>query len=266
MSGHLAVIGIGPGEARQMTLEARGAIDAAEMVLGYGPYLARLELRADQVVTASDNREELARASAALELAAAGKRVAVISGGDPGVFAMAAAVCEAIDNGPAEWRDLDLTVIPGISAMLGAAARVGAPLGHDFAVLSLSDNLKPFAVIEQRLAACAAAGLVLALYNPLSRARPHQFERALDVLRGILGNETVVVFARAVGRADEDIRISTLGAARAAMADMATLVIVGSVMTRLVAREGCAPLVYSPRFWPADAPDICGLREDGGSR
>ena len=132
---------------------------------------------------ASDNREELARARAALALAAAGRQVAVVSGGDPGVFAMAAAVCEAVEAGPEEWRRLDIAVLPGVTAMLAVAARCGAPLGHDFCAISLSDNLKPWPVVEARLRAAAAAGFVIALYNPVSRARPWQLGRAFEVLR-----------------------------------------------------------------------------------
>ena len=178
MSGRLAVIGLGPGMA-PMTTEARTEIAGAEMFYGYAPYLARLALRGDQTAHASDNRAELSRAEAALTAAAAGARVAVVSGGDPGVFAMAAAVCEAIDHGPAAWREVEIAVVPGITAMLAAAARVGAPLGHDFCALSLSDNLKPWDLVCRRLRAAADTGMVVALYNPASRARPWQLVEAL---------------------------------------------------------------------------------------
>ena len=150
---------------------------------GYGPYLDRLSLRPDQNRIASDNREELDRAQAALDRAAAGTNVCVVSGGDPGVFAMAAAVCEAIDNGPDEWRDIDLVIVPGVTAMLAVAARIGAPLGHDFCAISLSDNLKPWDVITRGLKLVAEAGLVIALYNPISKARPWQLGEAFEILR-----------------------------------------------------------------------------------
>ena len=160
---------------------ARGRADGRRDFFGYGPYLDRLTLRAGQIRHASDNREELSRAAAALARAAEGVDVAVVSGGDPGVFAMAAAVCEAIEAGPAAWRDIELTVVPGVTAMLAVAARIGAPLGHDFCAISLSDNLKPWELIERRLDAASKAGFVIALYNPISKARPWQLGRAFEL-------------------------------------------------------------------------------------
>ncbi len=186
MRGKLFIVGTGPGNPAQMTPEAENAIAVATEFFGYGPYLDRLQLRADQRRIASDNREELDRAQAALARAAAGVNVCVVSGGDPGIFAMAAAVCEAIDKGPQEWREVDLTITPGVTAMLAVAARIGAPLGHDFCVMSLSDNLKPWEVITRRLQLAAEAGLVIALYNPISKARPWQLGEAFEVLRQVL--------------------------------------------------------------------------------
>ncbi|MBV8285783.1 MAG: precorrin-3B C(17)-methyltransferase [Hyphomicrobiales bacterium] len=247
MSGRLAVVGLGPGDVRWLTPEADAALAAADALFGYGPYLDRAPVRDGQSRYPSDNREEALRARDALETAAAGTNVALVSGGDPGVFAMAAAVCEQIESGPAAWRGLDLEIVPGITAMLAVAARVGAPLGHDFCALSLSDNLKPWPVIERRLDAAAQAGFVIALYNPISRARPWQLTAALERLRRYLPPTTPIVFGRAVGRADENVAVTTLQAADPAGADMATLVIVGSAATRLVPRPGHAPLVYTPR-------------------
>jgi precorrin-3B C17-methyltransferase len=251
MTGHLAVIGVGPGDARYLTPEAEAALAHAQALYGYGPYLDRVAPRAHQTRHASDNREEGARAAAALDHATRGARVAVVSGGDPGVFAMAAAVCEQIETGPEPWRGLDVAIVPGVTAMLAVAARIGAPLGHDFCALSLSDNLKPWDLIERRLDAAAGAGFVIALYNPVSRARPWQFGAAIARLRRHLPDATPVVFGRAVGRADEAVSVTTLEAARAAPADMATLVIVGSRETRVVARPGRSPLVYTPRAMAA---------------
>jgi precorrin-3B C17-methyltransferase len=247
VSGHLTVVGLGPGDARYLTPEADAALTAAQALYGYGPYLDRVPLRTGQSRHASDNREELTRAAAALRHAARGARVAVVSGGDPGVFAMASAVCEEIESGPQDWRALDVVIVPGITAMLAVAARIGAPLGHDFCALSLSDNLKPWELIEQRLHAAASAGFVIALYNPASRARPRQFGQALEILRRHLPPATPVVFGHAVGRPHEQIEIETLQAAGSVPADMATLVIVGSRETRLIERNGRAPLVYTPR-------------------
>jgi precorrin-3B C17-methyltransferase len=251
MSGRLAVVGLGPGDVRWLTPEADAALAAADALFGYGPYLERAPVRDGQSRHPSDNREEALRARDALETAAAGTNVALVSGGDPGVFAMAAAVCEQIEVGPEAWRGLDLEIVPGVTAMLAVAARVGAPLGHDFCALSLSDNLKPWPVIERRLDAAAQAGFVIALYNPISRARPWQLTAALERLRRYLPATTPTVFGRAVGRADENIAVTTLQAADPAGADMATLVIVGSAETRLVPRPGQAPLVYTPRSMSA---------------
>ena len=247
MSGRLAVVGLGPGDVRWLTPQADAALAAADALFGYGPYLDRAPVRNGQRRHPSDNRQEAPRARAALETAAAGSNVALVSGGDPGVFAMAATVCEQIESGPAAWRGLDVEIVPGVTAMLAVAARVGAPLGHDFCALSLSDNLKPWPVIERRLDAVAQAGFVIALYNPISQARPWQLTAALGRLRRYLPATTPTVFGRAVGRADETVAITTLQAADPAGADMATLVIVGSAETRLVSRPGQAPLVYTPR-------------------
>jgi len=247
VSGHLAVVGLGPGDARYLTPEAAEALAAAEALYGYAPYLDRVPPRAGQSRHASDNREERTRGAAALHHAARGARVAVVSGGDPGVFAMAAAVCEEIEAWPESWRALDIEIVPGITAMLAVAARIGAPLGHDFCALSLSDNLKPWELIERRLDAAAGAGFVIALYNPVSRARPWQFGAAIERLRRHLPPATPVVLGRAVGRANERVNVVMLAAIDAADADMATLVIIGSRETRVIARSGRPPLVYTPR-------------------
>lgn len=247
-AGRLFVIGTGPGNPDQMTPQAQDAVRAARYFYGYKPYLDRLALVDGQERVASDNREELDRAAAALEKAYSGEAVALVSGGDPGIFAMAAAVCEAIEHGPDHWRDIDVTIVPGVTAMLAVAARVGAPLGHDFAVLSLSDNLKPWAVIEKRLAALADAGLAMAFYNPISKARPWQLGKALEVLRAHLPATVPVIFGRAVGRPDEAVRVVELQDAAPEMADMATCIIVGSAQTRVLPRPGRDALVYTPRF------------------
>jgi precorrin-3B C17-methyltransferase len=247
MTGRLAVIGLGPGDARYLTPQAQDALAGAAALYGYAAYLDRVSKVAGQSRHASDNREERSRAAAALRHAAEGASVAVVSGGDPGVFAMAAAVCEEIESGPDAWRMLDLVIVPGITAMLAVAARIGAPLGHDFCALSLSDNLKPWDLVERRLDAAAGAGFVIALYNPVSRARPWQLGAAIERLRRHLPESTPVVFGRAVGRPDERVNVTTLAAADATNADMATLVIVGSRETRVVMRRGQEPLVYTPR-------------------
>jgi precorrin-3B C17-methyltransferase len=250
MNGCLTVVGLGPGSDDFLTPQAAAPLAAATAVYGYGPYLDRVPARPGQTRYPSDNREEEARAAAALAHAAAGANVAVVSGGDPGVFAMAAAVCAAIESGPPPWRGLDVAIVPGITAMLAVAARAGAPLGNDFCALSLSDNLKPWALIERRLDAAAGAGFVIALYNPVSRARPWQLGAAFDRTGRLLPPATPVVFGRAVGRDGEHVEVATLATAKSVAADMATLVIIGSTETRVVARGGRSPLVYTPRAVP----------------
>jgi precorrin-3B C17-methyltransferase len=247
MTGRLFVIGLGPGDPALLTPEAQAALDQCTDLFGYLPYIERLPERPGTRRHTSDNRAELDRARAALALATEGQTVGVVSGGDPGVFAMASAVFEAIEHGPIAWRALEVTVVPGISAMLAAAARVGAPLGHDFAVVSLSDNLKPWPLVLRRLGAAASAGFALALYNPISRARPWQLGAALDHLRGILPAETPVVFATAVTRPDERLEIVTLRDADPKRADMRTLVLVGTAETRRIPRGEGRDWLYAPR-------------------
>jgi len=246
MNGHLAVIGTGPGDPALLAPRAAEMLAAATDLVGYGPYLDRLPPYPGQIRHPSDNRVELERACHALSLAAVGCRVAVVSAGDAGVFGMAAAVFEALEEHPA-WRGLDIEVVPGISALLAAAARLGAPLGHDFCAISLSDNLKPWTVVLERLLAAARVGFVMALYNPTSRARPWQLGAAFEALRGVLPGDTPVAFATAISRVDEHVAITTLAAADPAQADMRTLVIVGSAATRRVERDGAAPWLYTPR-------------------
>ncbi|NIJ33552.1 precorrin-3B C(17)-methyltransferase [Sphingomonas oligoaromativorans] len=246
MSGWVAVTGLGPGGEALITPEVSATLAEATDIVGYGPYVARITPREGLTLHASDNRVELERAAFALGLAAEGRRVAVVSSGDPGVFAMASALFEALEAGPDHWRTLNIRVLPGITAMLAAAARAGAPLGHDFCAINLSDNLKPWPLIERRLRLAAQADFAMAFYNPRSRARPEGFARALAVLREECGDARLILFARAVSTPEEALRIVTLGEAMPDMADMRTMVIVGSSRTRLIARPG-APILYTPR-------------------
>lgn len=245
MSGHVYVVGLGPGDASHRTPAADDALQRAGHLIGYGPYLARTPARDGQIVHASDNREELDRANHALHLAAAGETVAVVSSGDAGVFAMAATLFEAVElQGGA---DCEITVVPGVTAMTAAAARIGAPLGHDFCAISLSDNLKPWETVLQRVRAAAGADFAMAFYNPVSRARPWQLGKVLDLLRELRAPDTPVIFTTAVSRPDEKIVVTTLAEAAPEMADMRTLVIVGSSATRRIPRAGEGAWVYTPR-------------------
>lgn len=250
MSGWLAIAGLGPGAADLITPQVAVALAEATDVVGYQTYVDRVAERPGLARHASDNREEIARARQALQLAADGRRVVVVSSGDPGVFAMAAAVCEALEAGPPAWGEVEVRVLPGITAMLAASARAGAPLGHDFCAINLSDNLKPWALIERRLRLAVEADFAIALYNPRSKARPEGFARALELLRAVGGDERPVLFARAVSTPEEQLKVVPLAEARPDMADMRTVVIVGSSQTRMLPRPAGA-LLYTPRSAPA---------------
>jgi precorrin-3B C17-methyltransferase len=249
VTGSLVVVGLGPGPACWIAPEASVVLEAVTDIVGYQPYIDRIPERTGQRRHGSDNRVEIDRAQHALSMAAAGRQVAVVSGGDPGVFAMAAAVFEAIEAGDPAWRSLDVAVVPGISAMQAAAARVGAPLGHDFCAISLSDNLKPWAIVERRLRAAAEGDFVIALYNPASKARPERIHDAFALLRDAKSATTPVAFARSVGRDDERIVLTTLGEADPAVADMSTLVMIGSSETRFIDRPGKTPWLLTPRSY-----------------
>lgn len=251
MSGWVKIAGLGPGDEALVTPEVTAAIAEATDVVGYIPYVARVAEREGLTLHASDNRVEIDRSQHALQMASEGKRVVVVSSGDPGVFAMAATVFEAMENGPSDWRDVAVDVLPGITAMLAASARAGAPLGHDFCAINLSDNLKPWSLIEKRLRLAAQGDFAMAFYNPRSKSRPEGFVKTLEILRDECEPERLILFARAVSRTDEALRVSTLAEATADMADMQTVVIVGSSLTRVIERNG-APIVYTPRFTPAE--------------
>jgi precorrin-3B C17-methyltransferase len=241
MTGSLTIAGLGPGSEALVTPEVSAALAAATDVLGYAPYVARVAPREGLTLRPSDNRMELQRASEALRLASEGRNVVVVSSGDPGVFAMASAVFEALEAAP-QSLGLTIRVLPGITAMLAAAARAGAPLGHDFCAINLSDNLKPWAAIEKRLRLAAEADFAIAIYNPRSASRSEGFGRALAVLRESGCGERLVTFARAISTPDERIETVSLNDATPAMADMRTLVIIGNSQTRRVGRW-----VYAPR-------------------
>jgi cobalt-precorrin 5A hydrolase/precorrin-3B C17-methyltransferase len=247
--GKLAIVGTGPGGAPWMSPEVKEILREATDWVGYKFYLDLAgTLREGQKRHDSDNREEIDRARFALDLAASGKSVAVVSSGDPGIFAMAAAVFEAIDfDAKPEWQGIDIRVAPGISAMQAAAAAIGAPLGHDFCVISLSDILKPWEVIEQRISAAAIADFAIAFYNPISKQRIWQLSRAIEILLQTRDPKTPVVLGRNLGRPGQSVRVCTLGEFQAQDADMRTLVIVGSSQTRIIPRKYGDVWVYTPR-------------------
>lgn len=241
MTGTLTIAGIGPGDEALVTPEVSAALDAATDILGYAPYVARVPARDGVKLHPSDNRMELHRAGEALRLASEGRNVVMVSSGDPGVFAMASAVFEALEDSP-QWQDLPIRVLPGVTAMLAAAARAGAPLGHDFCAINLSDNLKPWSTIERRLRLAAEADFAIAFYNPRSASRPEGLARALEILNEAGCGDRIVIFAGAISTPEEKIETVMLQDARPEMADMRTLVIVGNSATRRVGRW-----VYAPR-------------------
>lgn len=249
--GRLAVVGLGPGAASWRTPEATAELETATDIVGYAPYVAQVpqHVRARARCHSSDNRAELDRARQALDMAAEGRRVAIVSSGDPGIFAMAAAVLEALETPAPTWSSVEIVILPGLSAMQAAAARTGAMLGHDFAVISLSDNLKPWAVIARRLRAALTADFALALYNPVSRARPHRLAEAIALIARQRDGGTPVVLGADVGRPDERTRIVTLANLAPAMVDSRTVILVGSSRTRQV-RVGGRTLAYTPRSYP----------------
>ena len=249
--GRLAVIGLGPGAAELMVPAVKAELARANDVLGYETYVRMAgPFRADQILHCTDNREEMQRARHAFELAAQGRSVVVVSSGDPGVFAMAAAVLEALhESSDAIWHSVDLEILPGVSASLATAAQAGAPLGHDFCVLSLSDNLKPWSIIEKRLDLAAQADLALAFYNPISRSRPWQLGRALEIVGQHREPATPVVLGRDIGRPGQTLRVTTLGQLSVDQVDMRTMVLIGSSTTRVIPRLDGSTWVYTPRSY-----------------
>ena len=254
--GRLAVIGLGPGAAELMVPAVKAELARANDVLGYETYVRMAgPFRADQVMHCTDNREEMQRARHAFALAAQGRSVVVVSSGDPGVFAMAAAVLEALhESTDPAWHNVDLDILPGVSASLATAAQAGAPLGHDFCVLSLSDNLKPWDIIEKRLDLASQADLALAFYNPISRSRPWQLGRALEIVARHRTPQTPVVLGRDIGRPGQTLRVTTLGQLTPDQVDMRTMVLVGSSTTCVFERPGGGEWVYTPR-WYGEKPN-----------
>jgi precorrin-3B C17-methyltransferase len=241
MTGWVKVAGLGPGDARLVTPEVTLALSQATDVVGYVPYVARVAPRPGLTLHASDNRVELDRARHALQMAFGGARVVVVSSGDPGVFAMASAVFEAMEADPI-LQGVPVTVLPGITAMLAAAARAGAPLGHDFCAINLSDNLKPFDLVLRRVRLAAEGDFAMAFYNPRSASRPDQFGQVLTALVDAGAGNRLITFARAVSTPEEALLTVSVTDARPEMADMRTVVIVGNSATR---RMG--PYIYTPR-------------------
>ena len=251
------MVGLGPGDPDFMIPAVKQELQRAEDVLGYETYVRMAgPFRSDQTLHMTDNREEMQRARHAFELAATGRSVVMISSGDPGVFAMAAAVVEALHEfEDPSWHAVELEILPGVSAALAAASRSGAPLGHDFCILSLSDNLKPWDIIEKRIALAAEADLAMAFYNPISKPRPWQLPRAIEILRKYRNADTPIVLGRDIGRPAETLRVITLAELTPDQVDMRTVIIVGSSLTRSFDRSDGGKWVYTPR-WYGTKPEV----------
>lgn len=249
--GKLSVIGLGPGDPDFMIPAVKRALQQAQDVLGYETYIRMAgSFRSDQTIHATDNREEMQRARHAFELAATGRSVVMISSGDPGVFAMATAVIEALhDSDNPAWHEVELEILPGVSAALAAASKSGAPLGHDFCIISLSDNLKPWEIIEKRISLAAEADFAFAFYNPISKPRPWQLPRAIELLRQHRKPDTPVVLGRDIGRPAETLRTIRLEDLTPEQVDMRTIIIVGSSLTRSFPKTGGGEWTYTPRWY-----------------
>lgn len=241
--GWVVVAGLGPGAEAMVTPEVQQALSQATDIIGYTPYVARVSPRPGLNLHPSDNRVELERAAHALQLAQDGARVVVVSSGDPGVFAMASALFEALEAGPPEWLGLEIRILPGITAMLAAAAAAGAPLGHDFCAINLSDNLKPFDLILHRIKAALLGDFAMAFYNPRSKSRLGQFEKVLELLLQQAGPERLAVLARAVSTPQQSVQTLPLSQLLPEMVDMRCMVIIGSSRTRQIGR-----FTYTPRW------------------
>lgn len=244
--GEVVVLGLGPGKAEWTTPEVSNELSLATDIVGYSTYVNRVPKRIGQRRHLSDNRVEAERSALALDLARKGARVAVVSSGDPGVFAMAAAVIETADD--PQWRDIPIRVVPGMTAAQAVASRVGAPLGHDFAMISLSDRLKPWDVVEKRLRAIGEADMAVAIYNPASKSRRWQIRELRAIMLGYRKESTPVIVARAVGSDKEEVTVTTLGQFDPEVVDMRTMVIIGASSTE-VYRGAQQTRVYTARHY-----------------
>jgi precorrin-2 C20-methyltransferase/precorrin-3B C17-methyltransferase len=246
-TGEVVVIGLGPGDDRWLTPEASAELAAADHLVGYERYVAQVPVHPGQQRHASDNRVEAERAEFALSLARGGERVAVVSSGDPGVFAMAAAVLEVRER--EGFKEVPVRIVAGVTAAQAVAARAGAPLGHDYCVISLSDQLKPWPIIRRRVVAALDSDLVIALYNPASKSRRAHLDEVVGLIGEHRNSDTPIVIGRAVGSADESVRVVRLGDFDPAVVDMRTLLIIGSTQTRIDSASE-QPLTFTPRTYP----------------
>ena len=245
MKGSLTIVGLGPGAPELVTPAVTDALNDSTDIVGYSKYIDRVKDASGKSFHPSDNREEIDRAELSINLALQGKKVVVVSSGDPGVFAMASAIFEVVDKKNFSRDDLPIVVLPGITALLAASARLGAPIGHDFCVINLSDNLKSWDILKSRVIAAAKADFVIAFYNPRSKSRKNQLSEIYDVLRKNCKSDRIVIYANSVSTESEAIFETTLSEADASSVSMKTLVIIGSSSTKKIRNTG---YIYTPRY------------------
>ncbi len=247
MKGVVIIVGLGPGSEKLISPEVQQAIISATDIVGYKQYTNRIKPRKNLTIHSSDNKHELSRAKLAVKLALEGKRVVIVSSGDPGIFAMSSAFFEYIENTKENIDKIDIKVMPGISSMLAASSRIGAPLGHDFCVINLSDNLKPWKLIKKRIVSAVQSDFVIVFFNPRSKARPRILMKTFDILQNHSECDRLVLFAKSVYKENEELKIVKLSKADYRLADMNTLVIVGSSLSRII--KGKKKFFYTPRYF-----------------
>ena len=247
MKGSITIVGLGPGSEKLISSEVQDAISNASDIVGYKNYVNRIAPTKEQNIHSSDNKFEISRAELAVKLALDGKKVVVVSSGDPGIFAMSSAFFEYIDKTEENVDNIDINVLPGISSLLAASSRIGAPLGHDFCVINLSDNLKPWKILEKRIILAIQSDFVVVFFNPRSKARPDTLKKTFKIFKKHSHCDRLVLFARSVYKKNEDLKIVKLSEASHEMADMNTLVIIGSSVSKLISKN--KTFFYTPRYY-----------------
>lgn len=245
MRGSVTIVGLGPGSDDLISPEVSKAISNATDIVGYKKYTKRITKRKDLKIHSSDNQYEIFRADFALDLAITGKKVVIVSSGDPGIFAMSSAFFECLEKTNKNIDNIDINVLPGISSMLAASSRIGAPLGHDFCVINLSDNLKSWKILKKRIILAIESDFVVVLFNPRSKARPDTLKKTFDIFKNLSERERFVLFAKSVYKKNEDLKLVKLSEACDKMADMNTLIIIGSSLSRVIKKN--KTFFYTPR-------------------
>lgn len=247
MNGSITIVGLGPGSDNLVSPEVNDAILKATDIVGYKKYTERIKKRQNLKIHSSDNKFEISRAKLAVDLALLGKKVVIISSGDPGIFAMSSAFFEYLEKTNKNVNNIQINIMPGISSMLAASSRIGAPLGHDFCVINLSDNLKPWKILEKRIILAIKADFVLVLFNPRSKARPNTLKKTFTIIKNLSECDRYILFAKSVYKKNEDLKLIKLSKANHEMADMDTLIIIGSSSSKIIKKN--KTFFYTPRSY-----------------